>query len=307
MEDSRAARRPAVEEAATPCPSRLSDVPLLRISVQGGRNRPRTRAFDRRPLPSPDQHEGQPAHSPDAAPRKGVRCGANQGETNGETLYRGSTGAPWEILYSRLDSSIANISWLRPQLAHGFYPWHRRFEISGPHNVNQPKRWYQRAGLLRRDGVSIFEEPAAWLSELASRRPDVVWGYSGSLRILARVIVDQGGLAHNPKLVFGVSDLLDDEGRALIAKAFGSKLIDLYGSAETGCLAWQCPTCPGYHLNSDTVITEFLSGAEPAPPGTAGRVVVTNLHSFGMPMIRYELGDIGCPAPSRLPVVGPFR
>ena len=99
----------------------------------------------------------------------------------------GSTGAPWEILYSRLDNAIANISWLRPQFAHGFYPWHRRFEISGPHNVNQPKRWYQRVGLLRRDGVSIFEEPAVWLSELARREPDVVWGYSGSLRILARV------------------------------------------------------------------------------------------------------------------------
>ncbi len=46
----------------------------------------------------------------------------------------------------------------------------------------------------------------------------------------------------------------------------------------------------------DTVIVEFLKGNDPVPPGAQGRIVITNLHSFAMPIIRYELGDIGIPS-----------
>jgi phenylacetate-CoA ligase len=109
---------------------------------------------------------------------------------------------------------------------------------------------------------------------------------------------DTGGLKHrtdhkNPDFIFGVSDVVDEECRELIESAFHTRLIDLYGAAEAGCIAWECKTCRGYHINMDTVIIEYIKGGKAAQPGTPGNIVVTNLHSFAMPIIRYDLGDIG--------------
>jgi len=46
----------------------------------------------------------------------------------------------------------------------------------------------------------------------------------------------------------------------------------------------------------------------PCPVGVAGRVLVTNLHSFAMPIIRYDIGDIAewgeeCDCGIKLPVI----
>jgi phenylacetate-CoA ligase len=48
------------------------------------------------------------------------------------------------------------------------------------------------------------------------------------------------------------------------------------------------------------VIVEVLRGGRPARPGETGEVVVTNLHSRAMPLIRYATGDVvTAPSPAR--------
>jgi phenylacetate-CoA ligase len=46
-------------------------------------------------------------------------------------------------------------------------------------------------------------------------------------------------------------------------------------------------------VSTDTVVLEVLDGDRPAAPGQPGRIVVTNLFSFAMPIIRYEVEDVG--------------
>ena len=41
------------------------------------------------------------------------------------------------------------------------------------------------------------------------------------------------------------------------------------------------------------MIVELVNGDEPVSPGEDGKVLVTNLHSYSMPFIRYDIGDIG--------------
>ena len=46
----------------------------------------------------------------------------------------------------------------------------------------------------------------------------------------------------------------------------------------------------------DTILLEVLDeDGENVSAGERGKVVVTNLHSFAMPIIRYEIGDIVVP------------
>ena len=72
----------------------------------------------------------------------------------------------------------------------------------------------------------------------------------------------------------------------------GAKLIDLYSSQEVGNIAMQCPDHDHYHIQSESSLVEILNDAgEPCKPGEAGRVVVTNLHNWAMPLLRYEIRD----------------
>ncbi len=205
----------------------------------------------------------------------------------------GSSGTPLEIFYAKNDFSRLNMNWLRPLLAHNVKPWHRKMEITGPHNISTSKNWYNYLGLWKSRAISVFNTPQEWLDLLNSYKPDILYGYSGSLKLLAQH-VRKGDLSHSsPRFIFGVSDLVDQECRELVLATFQKKLIDLYGSAEAGCIAWECPECEGYHINIDTVIVEFLNSQESNSIENQGRVIITNLYSYAMPIIRYDLGDIG--------------
>jgi phenylacetate-CoA ligase len=97
--------------------------------------------------------------------------------------------------------------------------------------------------------------------------------------------------------------------RALCLAAFGAPIADRYSCEEAGWLAFECPTHHHLHALSGTVLMEILdNNNQPCPPGTVGRVLITSLHSFAMPLIRYELGDLAewgpaCGCGVTLPVI----
>lgn len=204
----------------------------------------------------------------------------------------GSSGNPLEVFLTRADASIAGMAWVRAMLAHGMRPWDRRLEISGPHNIQGRGRWYHRLGLWTWQGVSAFEDPESWLRAWREARADILWGYTGSLHIFAGHLLERGIEDVRPRLVFGVSDTVDPAARVAVREAFGTRLIDLYGAAESGLIAWECPVCDGYHLNSDLVVTELLRDGSAVAAGETGSVIVTRLFSRAMPFLRYDVGDL---------------
>lgn len=97
--------------------------------------------------------------------------------------------------------------------------------------------------------------------------------------------------------------------RALCRAAFGAEIKDRYSCEEAGWLALQCPQHDHLHILSGTVHVEIVDEAGQAcPVGQPGRVLVTGLHSYAMPLIRYELGDLAewgppCDCGITLPVI----
>jgi phenylacetate-coenzyme A ligase PaaK-like adenylate-forming protein len=67
-----------------------------------------------------------------------------------------------------------------------------------------------------------------------------------------------------------------------------------YSSEEVGSIGFECEKSPGiYHLATSNVIVEVI--ADNSVGGIApdlGRVLVTHLHSYATPFIRYDIGDV---------------
>ncbi|HKX39390.1 MAG TPA: hypothetical protein VJN20_12100, partial [Burkholderiales bacterium] len=64
-----------------------------------------------------------------------------------------------------------------------------------------------------------------------------------------------------------------------------------------------------YHVQSESLLVEVLDDAGNAcRPGETGGIVITDLHNFAMPLVRYEIGDYAevgppCPCGRGLPVL----
>ena len=97
-----------------------------------------------------------------------------------------------------------------------------------------------------------------------------------------------------------------------VARVFGAKLVDSYGTREIGVIAVDCPDCAGIkHIQSETVQVEIIMpDGTPAKPGETGQVVVTPFYNYGTPIIRYDVGDLAtlgagpCACGRTLPTLG---
>jgi phenylacetate-CoA ligase len=95
------------------------------------------------------------------------------------------------------------------------------------------------------------------------------------------------------KMVKCTAETILDYQKLFIESVFGCKMVSEYGSAEAGVIAFECPE-GGLHLMDDCVYVEFVDeSGNPVRPGKKARVVVTNLCNYSMPVLRYELGDMG--------------
>jgi phenylacetate-CoA ligase len=130
------------------------------------------------------------------------------------------------------------------------------------------------------------------LAVLRRTRPAVIVCYTQSCAQFARWIVDQG-LRDWPDVpvLCGAEALLGAD-RAVIARAFGPQVFETYGSRETMLLATECEAHDGMHVMDENVLLEVARDGEPVAPGEVGDVLVTDLHNLGMPLIRYENGDV---------------
>ena len=70
-----------------------------------------------------------------------------------------------------------------------------------------------------------------------------------------------------------------------------------YTTNDTGAIGFQCQCCQDglHHVHEDLHWVEILDPRtdQPLPPGRVGKIVVTNLQRRLMPMIRYDVGDLG--------------
>lgn len=97
--------------------------------------------------------------------------------------------------------------------------------------------------------------------------------------------------------------------RTTVRAAWGLAVQDIYSAAEVGYIALQCPDHEHYHVQSEAALVEVVDAQGVAcKPGEVGCVVVTPLHNFATPLLRYAVGDFAevgppCPCGRGLPVL----
>lgn len=95
--------------------------------------------------------------------------------------------------------------------------------------------------------------------------------------------------------IISISETLPDGAKEVLTKSLSSPVICRYSNIENGFLAQQCIAENNeYHLNLASFHFEILHPEkdEPAAPGEVGRIVVTDLFNYSMPLIRYNTGDM---------------
>ena len=139
--------------------------------------------------------------------------------------------------------------------------------------------------------------PTATIVErLNAAQPPALIGHATKLAELARE-QSAGRLRLRLRAVTSISEMLTAEDREAISDAFGIPVINMFVSTE-GLVGHSEPGGLELTFASDTCIAECVDEAgRPVPDGTAStRVLITNLHNFTQPLIRYELTDRFTPA-----------
>ena len=133
------------------------------------------------------------------------------------------------------------------------------------------------------------ENQALWLER---ENPEYLLTYPSILLQLARHCRERAIALPNLRGAETFSEALQPEVRDACREAWDVPVADLYSANEVGYMALQCPNHEHYHVQAESALVEILNDrGEPCGPGETGRVVVTPLHNFAMPLIRYEIGD----------------
>ncbi|WP_217178706.1 phenylacetate--CoA ligase family protein [Methanofollis liminatans] len=130
-----------------------------------------------------------------------------------------------------------------------------------------------------------------YIHTINSFKPEIIRGYAGSLYTLCRYAEKKKLSLYAPKIIVSAAETLSDNMRSTIESNFGTRVYNFYGSREVSNIAGECKEGL-MHLFMFWNYLELLdSQNRPVSCGEEGKVVITNLFNYSMPLIRYEIGD----------------
>jgi phenylacetate-CoA ligase len=143
-------------------------------------------------------------------------------------------------------------------------------------------------------------------SKIRNSKTRLLFGHGHSIFFFCQFLKE-----HNiPRLEFdgiiSTAEVLTPGERQVVEDMFGKIVFDRYGCEEIGLIASECEKHDGMHVAAEGVLVEISDGNATDP----GKVIVTDLLNTGMPLIRYEIGDLAttkssnCDCGRNLPRIG---
>jgi phenylacetate-CoA ligase len=132
------------------------------------------------------------------------------------------------------------------------------------------------------------------ISTIRRWQPQVIIAYASMLVHLIDHLEERQIHGLGPvESIISSADMLVPHQRARIENALGAPVFDRYGCREVDTIASECERHAGMHANIDRLVIELLDEkGYPVPSGQPGRVVITDLFNYAMPLIRYDIEDI---------------
>ena len=215
-----------------------------------------------------------------------------------EASSSGSTGRTVTVKRT----AVNQLFWLAYTLRE--HLWHRR-NFMGELAVIRPDPamrvldlpdWGPPVSLLFNSGPSHalplatdVARQAEWLTRID---PDYLLTFPTNLAELAREFEQRDLHLGKLRQIRSIGEMLTEDVRAAARSVFHVDIADTYSSQEAGLIAAQCPESGLYHVMAESLLVEILGEDDrPCALGEIGRIVITDLHNFATPLIRYDIGD----------------
>ena len=175
------------------------------------------------------------------------------------------------------------------------YFWGSPVELSKQDRIKRIRDWLVNDGLT--NGFALKPELVPrYVDHWKRWRPKCIFGYPCSLTLMAAMAaaagIELGTLAERGlKMIVTTSEMLTDVDRQAIADAFHVPVYDSYGLREGGLIGHECDHFT-MHCMDEQLILETIDPDTLQPTDGEGELVLTNIVSKVMPMIRYRTGDI---------------
>jgi phenylacetate-CoA ligase len=209
----------------------------------------------------------------------------------------GSTGEPIAITKTAINRlywsafALRDHAWNRRNM-------HRRLSVirAGISDLVELPDWGAPANLLFRTGpclaMPMTTPVTAQLEHLDRFSPETLLVYPNNLRALADDWIRSGEPPAGLRHIRTIGETVSEDLRQHVRLATGLRIEDSYSSQEAGPIAIQCPEGGLYHVMAEALHVEILDSLNRAcAPGDTGRVVVTDLHNYASPLIRYDIAD----------------
>lgn len=131
---------------------------------------------------------------------------------------------------------------------------------------------------------------------LKNNKNVIIFGYASAILDFSKYVTENNidGTSLSIKLIVCDSDELTPHNRKVLEKVFNTAVYNRYDNEENGLLGISKNNDDRIYLNTKSLYFELLKldSDKKAEPGEIGRVVVTDLYNYAMPLIRYDLGDL---------------
>jgi phenylacetate-CoA ligase len=215
----------------------------------------------------------------------------------------GSTGQALDVYYDRESFYLFILAGLRLcWMAFAYRPWHRQTYI-----YTSPYPMDSLFGMYPMEFIPTLTPIAEALERLRAQPPDLLTCYPSHLRALVDQMTAEDFRKIRPRAVNVNSEMSSAAERKYLGDKLEAFVFDDYSSEELTRIASQCRHL-SYHVFEDINYVEIVDGrGNPAPEGTVGNIVGTNLHNRAMPFLRYMQGDRGAIRSAGCPCGRTFR
>ncbi|NNE31854.1 MAG: phenylacetate--CoA ligase family protein [Winogradskyella sp.] len=221
-------------------------------------------------------------------------------KANFKVSTSGSTGVPFFLFQNtkkRYRNHADNIYFFKKA---GFKIGNKLYELEVWRGHNQKgkfKSWLQNAfqfdiSRLTDDRIETFIEILK-----SDRQKKTILGFASAYETIAQYLERNNMYLRDLGITTAVanSEYLNPYTKATLGKHLDTKVLSRYSSEEIGIIAQQTNNSPNsFVINHASYNVEVLhlDKDEPVEIGEFGRIVVTDLFNYAMPIIRYDTGDI---------------
>lgn len=218
----------------------------------------------------------------------------------------GSTGEPFEFYRDVRTGIIDNIHQEFQHKKMGFKQGEKIIVFNGcelPHKLTCKNTYWKKKNshqlpfgsiefsthYLKKNNVLFY------LEEMLEISPSYIRAYPSAIYEFTKLLIELG-YTQKPLELKGIqlsSEVCSDAQRELLTSFWGNILYFQYGHSEAAAIASSYPGNDGYTFSPYYGLVEILDDdGIHVSSGEIGRVVVTSLHNYARPIIRYDTGDM---------------